>query len=393
MTIRTGDPEFARKINRAHVLNALRVQYSRSRSDLSRELQLSKVTISAVVDELLAKEILVEEGVRDSSAKGGRKSILLSLNSNKNYVVGVDIGATQIRGAVSNLRGRLIARSAKPTAKSLGLNSVISQVRTMVRDLLREEELGHARPLGLGISIGGIIERQSGLIRFSPDFGWREVNIADLLREATSLNVVVDNNTRATALGERWFGSAKGVRNAFFVSVSYGLGSALIVNNQIYDNHSEFGHLYVTSERVRCDCGKYGCLEAVCSGRAIAEAARRSRMKRSGKWPSAREVAELAEGGDARARALFSSAGTHLGRALSHVANLFNPEKIIISGGVTQAGKLLLDPLRKEFNEHTMEVIRTKTSIEPSSLKDATLYGAVSLALNRFVFTPELINQ
>lgn len=394
MKARTGDPEFARHFNRALVLNVLRTQRSRSRSDLSRDLQLSKVTISAVVNGLLAEKIVVEDGERASSAQGGRKPILLSLNPGSNCVVGVDIGATQIRGAVSTLRGELIARARRTTAKSRCLKSVVSQVGAMVGDLLRQAEVGGSCVLGLGISAAGIVEGQSGLIKFSPDFGWREVNLADSIRQATSLEVIVDNCTRAMALGERWFGNARGVRNALYVSVGYGLGSALILNNQIYDHHSEFGHLHVTDDRVRCDCGKFGCLEAVCSGRAIEEAAKSAYQKRNGKWLTARELAGMAEAGDAGARALFVAAGTHLGRALSLAANLFNPEKIIVGGGVSLAGKLLLEPLRKEFEAHAMEVIRVGTAIELSALgADAALYGAVSLALNRFVFVPEVINQ
>ena len=368
MKARTGDPEFARHFNRALVLNVLRTQHSRSRSDLSRDLQLSKVTISAVVNGLLAERLVVEDGERRLIGPGGEEAHPpfprpgQQLRGRGGYRGDPDPGSRQHSPRGADRPGAEDYRKKpRPEKRRFpgGGNG---------RDLLRQAEVGGSCVLGLGISAAGIVEGQSGLIKFSPDFGWREVNLADSFRQATSLEVIVDNCTRAMALGERWFGNARGVRNALYVSVGYGLGSALILNNQIYDHHSEFGHLHVTDDRIRCDCGNFGCLEAVCSGRAIEEAAKSAYQNRNGKRLTARELAGMAESGDAGARALFVAAGTHLGRALSLAANLFNPEKIIVGGGVSLAGELLLEPLRQEFEAHAMEVIRVGTSIEPSAL-------------------------
>ncbi len=389
---RAGDPELARQINKALVLNALHAKDKTSRAELSRELHLSKVTISSVVNQLQREGLVAEGGVRASRSSGGRRPTLVCLNTDHKILLGIDIGATSIAGAVGNLRGTLIARCQRNTPTRRTVQSVVATVRLLVQELLRTSGAADKTVLGVGVSAAGIVESRNGMIRFSPDFGWKEVRIADLLRKAIGLEVVVDNCTRAMALGERWLGAARDVRNAFYVNVGYGVGSALIVNNQIYDNHSEFGHLFVTRSGAPCDCGKTGCLEAVSSGHAIERLAREKLRLRGPQRVSARELAARASKGDPDASAIFDSAGKYLGRALSMVANLFNPEKIIIGGGVSLAGSTLLAPVRKEFDAHTMDIIRSSTAIETSALgKNAALFGALSLALNRFVFQPEVI--
>jgi len=244
--------------------------------------------------------------------------------------------------------------------------------------------------LGVGVSAAGIVESSSGTVRFSPDFNWKHVPLGELIGNAVDLSVVVDNCTRAMALGEQWFGNARGLRNAFYVNVGYGVGSAVIFNNQVYDNHSEFGHLFVTRSGVKCYCGKTGCLEAVSSGHAIERRANQALKQRRGERITARELAQRASSGDREARAIFDAAGKYLGRAIAMVANLLNPGRIIIGGGVSLAGSTLLDPVRSEFEMHTMDVIRAGTVVETSALgMNAALFGAVSLALNCFVFHPE----
>lgn len=391
MEIRTGDPELAREINRAHVLNLLRGREMISRTDIARGLKLSKVTISVIVNELIDEGLIREVGQGTSLPSGGRKPILLSLNTGEKHVIGIDIGKTNIVCAMSTLGGELVAETRTPIGREVTVEDVLTQVQAVVEDIIERSGVARAKILGLGASVAGIVERKTGFITFSPDFGWHDVPIASLLRSRCGFDVEADNCTRVMALGEKWFGAARDARNVFYINVGYGIGSAFIINGQLYENNSEFGHLFITKARVKCDCGKYGCLESVASGHAIE---RNANLHQKGEWITARMLAKMAEQGDMNALSIFKSAGKYLGRAISIIANVFDPEMIILGGGVAQAGSPLLDAIRQEYDDRTMDAIKSSTDICVSSLGlNAGVYGAVAVGLNRFVFKPEVINS
>ena len=391
MEIRTGDPELAREINEALVLNLLRSREMISRADITRALNLSKVTVSAVVSELIGEGLVKEIGEGNSLPSGGRKPRLLSLNTDQKYVIGIDVGKTSIVCAMSNLRGDLLTETRTPTARESDVENIVGQVESVVEEVTRRSGAAKDRILGIDLSVAGIVDRKTGFIRFSPDFGWQSVPIAELLSHRSGFTVEADNCTRVMALGEKWYGVARGVANVFSVNIGYGIGSAFIINGQICNSNREFGHLFITKTPVTCDCGKEGCLEAVASGHAIERTA--NEQKKSADWITASMLEKMARQGDVQSLAIYESAGKYLGRAISIIANVFNPDKVILGGGVALAGDLLLGPIRQEYDSHTMEAIKSSTEIEVSALGlNAGVYGAVAVALNRFVFKPEVIN-
>jgi len=387
MMKRTGDPEIAREINKALVLDLLRKNDRISRADIARSLALSKVTVSTIVAELIGARFVAEQGMGESQENGGRKPILLSLDTAHALVIGVDIGTTSTGVALADLKGHVLFSEREPTGESHTVEETAAQVTRLVK------RAASGKVLALGVSVAGIVDRAGGFIHFSPDFGWEKVPLRDILERETGLRVLVDNCTRAMALGEKWYGCVGDARNVFYVNVGYGIGSALIINNRIYDNHSEFGHTPVTRQQVRCHCGKLGCLEAVASGNAIERQANGDRTEGSSGWVSARELAERAQGGDGKARQIFAESGRYLGRGISMATNLFNPDKVIIGGGISLAGDLLLQPLLAEFGAQTMEIIKKNTRIELSALgTDAGVRGAIALALNASVFRSNFVD-
>jgi glucokinase-like ROK family protein len=392
---RTGDPEIAREINKALILGTLRKQDRVSRAEIARALDLSKVTVSTIVNELIERRFVAEQGMGESRQSGGRKPILLSLDCRHVSVIGVDIGTTSTVVAVGDLKGGTLHGHREPTARNHSLKAVSAQVSRLVARAVAEAGTPRKRVIAVGVSVAGIVDTAKGFIRFSPDLAWENVPLRDILERETGLRVIVDNCTRVMALGEKWYGGVHGARNVLYVNVGYGIGSALIINNQIYDNHSEFGHIPVTRRRVLCHCGKYGCLEAVASGSAIESQGRGVNASAGAQASlSARELAERARGGDEEAGRIFAGAGRYLGRAISIATNLFNPDKVIIGGGVALADDLLLRPLRAEFEAQTMEVFREHARIELSTLgMDAAVRGAIALALNACVFNSGLVDS
>ena len=393
MRLRTGDPEMAREINRALILDLLRREDSIPRAHIARTLKLSKVTVSAIVQHLIDEDLVIEIGEGHALKRGGRKPILLSLHSSGKYVIGIDIGYANTVVAIGNLKGEFLAKIRVPTMHDHSVENVMQQTVSLVEEAICASQLAHNNLLGIGLSVAGTVEKSKGNIVFSPDFKWRNVAIADILEQKTGLRTVADNCTRVMTRGEIWYGHAQEIRNLFYINIGYGIGSAIVVDEKIYENHCEGGHVLITKKNVPCYCGKSGCLEAVASGQAIEQMAN-ERIEHPEGWISAKMLADMARQGNAAARHIFVETGRYVGRMASIAANLFNPDKIIIGGGVALAGDLLLTSILEEFQANTMEGIKNHTHIEFSALgMDAGVSGAIALALNAFVFKQELIRR
>ena len=394
MRVRTGDPEMAREINRALILHLLRQHDSIPRAEIARHLKLSKVTVSTIVSGLLKNEHVVELGEGAALEKGGRRPIMLSLNIFSKYVIGVDIGTTNTVAAVGNLKGTVLKKIHVPTTRNHSVENILEQVSHLVDEIIIQSEVDKKRIIGVGLSVAGQIEKDSGLIIFSPHFNWRNVHIAKLVEDKTGFKTIADNCTRAMALGEVWYGNGKNVSNLLFINIGYGIGSALVLDGKIYNHHSEFGHTFITKKKIQCPCGKYGCIEVVASGNAIEHQANKHMDAENNEWITVKMAAERAEKGDTVAKKIFYEAGRYLGRGISILANFITPEKIIIGGGVSSVGDLLLKPILSEFNKNTMEVVKAKTQVCISSLgMEAGVYGAISMALNDMFFDYGLVNQ
>lgn len=390
-----GDPEQARRINRSLILNEIRRNESMSRAGLARKLSISKMTASTIVTDLVEQGLLSEQSSESgASGAGGRPPVLLSLDTRQKLVVGIDIGTTSTALILGNLKGESVLQKRVPTRRHRAAENIADQIGELLPELLKEAELPLERIIGVGVSVAGLVDKRNGFVKFSPDFNWREVHFRRLLEQRLELPVVINNCTRVAALGEMWYGAAQDAGTFFYVNVGYGIGSAIVIDRKIYENNSEFGHIPVTSRPVRCDCGKEGCLEAVSSGHAIEREAngRLRNENETESWLSARELAEQAVSGDEAAREIYDDAGKYLGRGIATVANLLSPQLVVVGGGVSRAGELLMNPLMREFDVHTMEAIKDGTQVVFSTLgMDAGVVGAVALALDSFVFQPDAI--
>jgi glucokinase-like ROK family protein len=394
MRIKAGDPEMARELNRALILHLLRINKSISRVEIARQLQLSKGAISTIMGELLESGFVVEVGEGVADKKGGRRPIMLELNSSKTFVIGVDIGTRNMVTGVGDIKGSVIKMERVPTNRESTVENIIKQVTQQVQKIIKEAGIKESKLAGIGVSVAGQVNKNLGFIVSNPHFHWRDINFAQMLEEKIGLKTIVNNCTRVMTIGETWFGKGKGIKNFIFITVSYGLGSALVIEGRVYDHHSEFGHIFVTKNRIKCPCGKYGCLEVVASGGAIERQANELIAKKGDDWITAKDTAELARSGDRVAGKIYNETGRYLGRGLSILANSLNPERIIIGGGISLAGELLLNPVKEEFNENTMDVLRNNVEIYLSPLgQDAGMIGAIAMALNDLVFKYDVVSR
>lgn len=394
--LQKGDPEQARQINIALILNLLKTEGVLSRAQIAKKLNLSKMTISTIISDLIDESLIVEIGEGKGNRKGGRKPILLQLTENTKYVIGIDVGRTNIAIAIGGVSGAINTKVRIATNLDHSLESILSQLTVIVEEVITSSGVARKNILGIGFSIGGLINKDQGFIDVSPDFDWSNVPMQQILEQKFKMPVVIDNCSRVMSLGEMWHGAAKEIKNLFYVSLGFGLGSAIVTNYSIYENYSEFGHIHITRKPVKCGCGLSGCLEAVASGQAIEREAndKLSEYNTFGRRLSGKDVHDLAISGNEIARKILSDSGRYVGRALALVANIFHPEKIIIGGGVTNAGEYLYAPMKREFLSHTMEALRDSVHIEFSELgDDAGVLGAVSLALDTYVFHSKVLSR
>ena len=258
-------------------------------------------------------------------------------------------------------------------------------------------ETGAARDafVGFGIGAPGPLDRASGIVRIAPNLGWREVPLRDRVADALGIPGALDNDANCATLGEWWVGAARGARHVVGMTIGTGIGGGLILDGRIYHGTSdvagEIGHTTIDSTGRRCACGSYGCLEAYASGPAIAERAREALG--SGEESllpglvggdlsrlTAETVYDAAEAGDTLARLLVRETAHFLGAGVANLLNIFNPEVVVIAGGVTRAGDALFEPLRAEVRRRAFLPAVERCRIVPGELPGtAGVVGAIAM--------------
>jgi glucokinase-like ROK family protein len=398
---RAGNAKLISELNKVKVTNLVRDNDGLSRADLAKRSGLSAPTISRIIDGLIREGLVTETGVGVSH--GGRKPTLLKFSGFDSYIVGIDLGTTNIYGILSDLEANVIAENKTPTQVEKGFDRVMEQTSEVISELRGHLGNRKGRICGIGLAIAGLINRDREIVEFSPDFHWHDVDVrAALSRSHPDIPISFDNVTRVMSLGEIWYGAGRNYQDFVMVNIGYGIGAGVIIRGTpLYGSlgmAGEFGH--VTFEKdsdAQCECGNFGCLEALASGNAIAKAARKELergaasdlLKACNGDPSrltAEMVAQSAKRGDGVAWKVFDLAAEYIGVGIAGLINLYNPEAVFIGGGVAQAGDILFDRVRKTVQARALKRTAGAVSILPATfgLKSAVM-GAVSLILSGVV--------
>jgi glucokinase len=294
----------------------------------------------------------------------------------------------------------VLLRLERATDDEAGTKGVISTV---------EELLGRARGLdasvvGVGVGAAGFVDASRGSVTFAPNLVYDDPHVADAVRARTRLPVVVDNDANAAAWGERSFGAARGASNVAYIALGTGIGSGFIVDGRLLRGHSgagaEFGHVVIDPDGPPCPCGLRGCFEQFSSGGAIARAAQEAleddpqssilSFAGSIEAVTAEDVAKAARQYDETARSVLRRAGRYLGIGLSNVANVFDPEVIVVGGSVIKAGEAFLGAARDELVRMTAAQRRRPMRLDATLLRgDAGILGAAALAVGEASTGPE----
>lgn len=304
----------------------------------------------------------------------------------------VDLGGTNVRCSVVDSDGNLLFESHESSGADEGPDAVIRRIVRLVKAAADDQNVPD--DVAIGVVAPGPLDPRAGVVRFSPNLaGWNDVPLRDRVEAATGRRAILANDANAAALGEFYFGAAKDVANMIYIGLGTGLGGGVIAEGKLIDGKhgmgGELGHTIISLHGPRCSCGSQGCLEAYCSGWAIARdgvalvrANRSPLIKRFAGVGEidARAVARAAEAGDAAAAAVIEHAGYALGAGLASFVNIFNPEMIVIGGGLARIGRRLLDPAQKAMRTYALSDLLTDVVLNGSALGTRTgIYGAAAL--------------
>ena len=382
------------KINTTQVLSVIRSQEFISRAEIGRVLGLTAPTVNKILAQLAESGFV--EYIGHGKSGGGRPPMLIKFNGKNNFVIGIDIGATTIRGVLSNLDAEFILEIQLSTKLKSGESGVMEQIFSLVDRLFARKNFNGAKVLGIGIGVPGLIDHKKGIIDLSPDFGWKNMEFQRRLSERIKLPIVFDNSTRLMAVGEKKYGKGMELDDYIVVNVGYGIAAGIVANGKILGgakgHAGEFGHIVIDPHSdVLCDCGGKGHLEALSSGRRIADMGRllltknvdEDLKKLSEGNPSnvtAKMIADLARQGNPNAIRIFDSALHYLSIGIVNMINVLDPKKVLIGGGVALNGDIFFDNLNKLVSNNMMSA--KKIPIEPVSFgENATLVGACALVL------------
>jgi glucokinase len=312
-------------------------------------------------------------------------------------VLAIDLGGTKFVAAVVSTTGEIVSRHYKLTLADEGPEAVIRRMLDTIDDLIRNTGLSSSPPSSIAIAAAGAIDSASGTVTSSPNLpGWCHIPLKEMVQKATGIRTIVLNDASAAALGEHAFGAGRGVDNMIYITVSTGIGGGIIIDGKLYGGAcgaaGEIGHTTIDVNGPRCSCGSVGCLEMLASGKAIAREAQRlisggaktcmlELAEGELQNVTAKTVSAAAQRGDATATAVVAKAAAYLGVGLVNLVNIFNPEMIIVGGGVAKMGDSLLDGARKVVAERAFQLPARAVRIVPSQLGDnAGILGAVAFA-------------
>jgi glucokinase len=321
------------------------------------------------------------------------------------YLVGVDLGGTNIvAGALAEDGSDVVAMRSEPTKSDQGADAVIDRIVRMIDTVIGETvaQTGASRDdfAGIGVGAPGPLDRKRGIVITTPNLGWTDFPLRDVISAATRLPVRIDNDANCATLGEWWLGAAAGANNVIGMTIGTGIGGGIILDGRLYHGASdvagEIGHTTIDVTGRRCKCGNYGCLEAYASGPSIADRAREAVASDDGGLLvrlvggdlariTAATVDEAARAGDPLARRLVEETGRYLGAGLVSLVHAFNPRRLVLGGGVIEGMPDVAAAAADELRRRAMPVFLEELEIVGAGLgAEAGVVGAGLLAHGRF---------
>lgn len=310
-------------------------------------------------------------------------------------IAALDLGGTYIKAALVSPKGKVVHRSRRATEAEGGPRHVISRLVATVRELCSEAGVDSKRLIGVGVGCAGPLSPQEGVVYHSPNLpGWSRVHLRAMMEDDLRRPVIIENDANAWALGEFIFGAGRGARNLVCLTLGTGVGGGIIVDGRLVHGSrglaAELGHMTINTRGPLCSCGSRGCLEVYASASAVRRSMRRrlkagapskvrELVEKSPSGLSSKVVSQAARLGDGPAQEALAEVGCYLGVGIANIANIFNPEMVVLGGAVAGAGRFLIGPAREEAKRRAFPGVMKDLRIVRAKLgEDAGLLGAAS---------------
>ncbi|SFC81157.1 transcriptional regulator, MarR family [Bacillus sp. OV322] len=393
---KTGSFEGMKLLNQSIVLNVIRLREPISRAEIAKITKLTPPTVGSLVNELIDQNLITEEQSISSKA-GGRRPIMLRINYSAHFIIGVYAAAEVISVILTTMNGSVIFEYRKEINKLPSTEQFMHMVKECIQHVLDETSAQRDLIIGIGFAMHGLVDPEQGLAIFSPHLHLENIPIKEILEKEFSLPVMVENDVRALAYAESWFGEGKGVSDFVCLSVGRGIGSGIFINNDIYKSSyntaGEIGHTIVDINGPRCQCGNNGCLEAYASELAIIKKAEKESDPESDtilrEWKKDSEITvkmifKAAGDGDQLALSILEESGRSLGLATANLINILKPSKIILEGSVFEEGNFILSPLKDMIGKYSFSRSNEEIPVVCSKLgKKGMVLGAVTIILRK----------
>lgn len=393
------DKSVINHFNKQTVINIIRSNDTIFNAEIARLAGLSLPTVMKITDEFIAKNLVIEIGKGEST--GGKPPQLIKFNPVSHYIVGVDVGTTNIHSILMDLSANIKYEYTIPSKAEEPSAEIINRIILAIENTITKSGIEKDKILGIGVGMPGLLDRHNGIVLYSPDFKWENVDLVTPIKEEFNMPVLVNNVAKSTALGEKWFGLGRVDDNFITINLGYGIGGAIVINGELYsggsDSAGEIGHMTVERNGPLCNCGNYGCLEALASADAMVKKARVFIEKgqpsmilqmANGDINSieAKTIFDAAKQNDALALEIINEATEYIGMAVASMINYVDPSLIILHGGVSQAGDILINKINKVIARRRMKFAGRNAKIVTTIFGEkASAIGAAALIFERFI--------
>jgi predicted NBD/HSP70 family sugar kinase len=382
----SGDSSLLKALNKSTLLRLIRREGPISRADLAKRTQLTRATVSALVEELIAGQLVSETGIGASS--GGRKPVLLEIRGDAGYVLGIDLRPTELLALAADLSGGIVRELRRPLRAAPDPERVFAQLVEAVRELSSALPNSPLGVVGAGVGIAGLVEYPSGRILFVPSHDWRGLDWQPELQRLLGVPVAVENEANLAALAEHDFGAAKDTSELLYVSIGTGIGAGYILGGELYRGAAgyagEIGHTTIELNGRNCTCGNRGCWETYASERALA-----AELGLDYEPGVADEIEARAASGDAAALRAVDLTAAYLGIGIGNMIHAFNPQTIVVGGPISRYREWLQPKVEAAIQARFPFIPSFHAPIRYSELGDkATAQGAIAYMLRELLEKP-----
>lgn len=399
---KTGDQMLVRRLNTAVILDCLRLHAPLSRADISSRTGLNRSTVSSIVSELIQGKFVRETEFQKD--KLGRPGLSLELSPDGACAIGVQVGVDFISVMLADFVARPIWRRHVQVDPTIPQSAFIKRITDLIRQALNHAKQAHSHPLGVGIGLPGLVNLEQGELVFAPNLKWSHVPLRQQLADRLDVPVFVENDANASALGEYYFGNARQVKDFIFLTADVGLGAGIVLGGKLFRGNGgyagEVGHMAFDPNGELCGCGRHGCWESLVSPRNAVRQIRAQLSARAGGM-----IAELVQGdldkitfdlvvqaaraNDPIALNALQHIARWLGLGIANLVNAFNPELVVLGGGLARASQVLTPVVEATVKENALRQPQATLKITVSAFgSEACAVGAAAIVLDEILRYP-----